>query len=85
MAIAVPYKTIDPNPYGLSMVECEREANQILWAMIPDPESPPGIELQLIERNNLPILSFFATYDQVFFNSDDVVYFDGRHQEWSYC
>ena len=64
-------KTIDPNPYGLTMVECEREANQILWAMIPDPESPPGIELQLIERKNLPILSFFATYDQVFLNRDD--------------
>ena len=61
-------KELGPNPHGLSMEECEREANQLLWAMIPDPRSPPGVELRAIERQQLPILSFFATYDQLFFD-----------------
>ena len=47
---------LGPNPYGLSMELCEREANQILTAMIPDPDSPCGIELQTLEQRDWPIL-----------------------------
>ena len=61
---------LPPNPYGLSMTECEKEAMLILRAMIKDRESPLGISYQTAIASGAPILSVFSEYDPIFFSRD---------------
>ena len=57
------------NPYG-PIAQLEREANVLLRQMIPNPDSPAGVILELIEQNDWPHMCFFAHFDQLFFHMD---------------
>ena len=62
-------KKLDDNPYGLSMADCEREANTVLHAMICG--GPVSIRLMKIEQKRHPILNLFGYYDRIFFANDE--------------
>ena len=62
-------KKLDDNPYGLSMADCEREANTVLHAMICG--GPVSIRLMKIEQKSHPILNLFGYYDRIFFANDE--------------
>ena len=62
-------KKLGDNPYGLSMADCEHEANILLTAMISG--GPVMIMLMKIEQSNKPILDLFAYYDRIFFVNDE--------------
>ena len=64
------------NPYGLSLTDCEREANTILNNMVFP--GPVAEMLDKIEMRNEPTLSVIGFYDQLFFPKDAVSTSDRR-------
>ena len=54
------------NPFGLSLEQCEQEAEDILDAMIFP--GPMAVQLNKVKERDQPILFVFAFYDKMFFS-----------------
>jgi hypothetical protein len=63
-------KILAANPYGLSMRDCEKEANTILNNMIVP--GPVATQLKKCEQRNSPTLFVLSFFDQKFFSKDSI-------------
>jgi hypothetical protein len=59
-------KDLPPNPYGLSLQDCEHEACTIIDNMIFP--GPVDTQHKKYEQRNQPVMFLFAFYDKLFFH-----------------